>query len=44
MPGSTPSAEAAEETLNDSREPEDIYKAIHANGQEVVFKNWDKRI
>ena len=27
MPGSTPSAEAAEETLNDSREPEDIYKA-----------------
>ena len=36
--------DVAQFTLNDSREPEDIYKAIHANGQEVVFKNWDKRI
>ena len=36
--------DVAQFTLNDSREPEDIYKAIHSNGQEVVFKNWDKRI
>ena len=31
-------------TLNDSRDPEEIYQAIRRNHQEVVFKNWDKRI
>ena len=31
-------------TLNDSRDPEEIYQAIRRNHQEVVFKNWDRRI
>ena len=31
-------------TLNDAREPEEIYQAIRKNHQEVVFKNWDSRI
>ena len=29
---------------SDNRTPDEVYAAIRANGQEVVFKNWDKRI
>jgi len=36
--------DVAQFTLNDSREPEEIYAAIRRHGQEVVFKNWDRRI
>jgi len=36
--------DVAQFTLNDSRDPADIYAAIRRNHQEVVFKNWDKRI
>ena len=36
--------DVAQFTLNDSRDPAEIYRAIRANHQEVVFKNWDKRI
>jgi hypothetical protein len=36
--------DVAQFTLNDSRDPAEIYWAIRANHQEVVFKNWDKRI
>ena len=31
-------------TLNDGRDPAEIYAAIRRNRQEVVFKNWDRRI
>ena len=34
----------AQFTLSDSRTPDEVYAAIRANGQEVVFKNWDNRI
>ena len=34
----------AQFTLSDSRAPDEIYAAIRANAQEVVFKNWDNRI
>ena len=30
--------------LSDGRTPDEVYAAIRANGQEVVFKNWDNRI
>ena len=36
--------DVAQFTLNDSRSPAEIYAAIRSNQQEVVFKNWDKRI
>ena len=36
--------DVAQFTLSDSRTPEEVYAAIRANGQEVVFKNWDSRI
>ena len=28
----------------DRRAPAEVYAAIKANGQEVVYKNWDNRI
>ena len=31
-------------TLTDQRSPAEVYAAIKANGQEVVYKNWDNRI
>ena len=37
-------ADVAQFTLSDSRTPDEVYAAIRANGQEVVFKNWDNRI
>ena len=37
-------ADVAQFTLTDRRSPEEVYGAIRANGQEVVFKNWDNRI
>ena len=36
--------DVAQFTLNDSRDPAEIYQAIRRNHQEVVFKNWDNRI
>lgn len=36
--------DTAQFTLSDRRPPKDVYEAIKANGQEVVFKNWDNRI
>lgn len=36
--------DVAQFTLTDGRDPEDVYAAIKANGQEVVYKNWDNRI
>ena len=36
--------DVAQFTLSDSRTPAEVYAAIRANGQEVVFKNWDNRI
>lgn len=36
--------DVAQFTLNDPRNPDEVYKAIRQNGQEVIFKNWDKRI
>ncbi len=36
--------DVAQFTLTDSRCPAAVYDAIRANGQEVVFKNWDNRI
>ena len=38
------SADVAQFTLSDSRSPAEVFAAIRANGQEVVFKNWDNRI
>ena len=37
-------ADVAQFTLTDRRSPSEVYAAIKANGQEVVFKNWDNRI
>jgi 2-iminoacetate synthase len=37
-------ADVAQFTLTDRRRPDEVYAAIRANGQEVVFKNWDNRI
>jgi len=37
-------ADVAQFTLTDTRAPSEVYDAIRANGQEVVFKNWDNRI
>ena len=37
-------ADVAQFTLTDRRAPKEVYEAIKANGQEVVFKNWDNRI
>jgi len=37
-------ADVAQFTLTDRRTPAEVYAAIKANGQEVVFKNWDNRI
>ena len=37
-------ADVAQFTLTDRRPPKEVYEAIKANGQEVVFKNWDNRI
>ena len=36
--------DVAQFTLSDRRAPDEVYAAIRANGQEVVFKNWDNRI
>ena len=36
--------DVAQFTLSDSRTPDEVYASIRANGQEVVFKNWDNRI
>ncbi|MBQ9430397.1 MAG: 2-iminoacetate synthase ThiH [Kiritimatiellae bacterium] len=36
--------DVAQFTLTDNRTPAEVYAAIRANGQEVVFKNWDNRI
>ena len=36
--------DVAQFTLTDRRPPKEVYEAIKANGQEVVFKNWDNRI
>ena len=36
--------DVAQFTLTDQRPPAEVYAAIRANGQEVVFKNWDNRI
>lgn len=36
--------DVAQFTLNDSRAPEEVYQAIQAHNQEVVYKNWDSRI
>ena len=36
--------DVAQFTLTDGRAPAEVYAAIKANGQEVVFKNWDNRI
>ncbi|MBR4170095.1 MAG: 2-iminoacetate synthase ThiH [Kiritimatiellae bacterium] len=37
-------ADVAQFTLSDRRTPAEVFAAIRANGQEVVFKNWDSRI
>ncbi len=37
-------ADVAQFTLTDQRPPAEVYAAIKANGQEVVYKNWDNRI
>ena len=37
-------ADVAQFTLTDRRPPDEVYAAIRAHGQEVVFKNWDNRI
>ncbi len=37
-------ADVAQFTLSDDRSPAEVYAAVRANGQEVVFKNWDNRI
>lgn len=37
-------ADTAQFTLADNRTPDEVYAAIRANGQAVVFKNWDNRI
>jgi hypothetical protein len=37
-------ADVAQFTLTDRRPPKEVYAAIKANSQEVVFKIWDNRI
>ncbi|MCR5413797.1 MAG: 2-iminoacetate synthase ThiH [Kiritimatiellae bacterium] len=37
-------SDVAQFTLTDRRTPAEVYAAIKANGQEVVYKNWDNRI
>lgn len=37
-------ADVAQFTLTDRRTPAEVFAAIKAHGQEVVFKNWDNRI
>lgn len=36
--------DVAQFALSDGRSADEVYAAIRANGQEVVFKNWDNRI
>ena len=36
--------DVAQFTLSDNRSPAEVFAAIRANGQEVVFKTWDNRI
>lgn len=36
--------DVAQFTLNDARNPVEVFKAIRQNGQQVIFKNWDNRI
>ena len=36
--------DVAQFALSDARSPAEVYAAIRANGQDVVFKNWDNRI
>ena len=36
--------DVAQFTLTDQRSPAEVFAAIRANGQDVVFKNWDNRI
>ena len=36
--------DVAQFTLTDKRPPEEVFAAIRAGGQQVVFKNWDQRI
>ena len=36
--------DVAQFTLSDNRSPAEVFNAIRANGQDVVFKNWDNRI
>ena len=36
--------DVAQFTLTDKRPPAEVYAAIRAGGQQVVFKNWDNRI
>ena len=36
--------DVAQFVLTDQRVPAEVYAAIRANGQEVVYKNWDNRI
>ncbi|MBR5946889.1 radical SAM protein [bacterium] len=38
------SDDTAQFTLTDQRSPAEVFAAIRANGQQVVFKNWDNRI
>ena len=38
------SADVAQFTLSDARSPEEVFAAIRTHGQDVVFKNWDRRI
>ncbi|MGN0854888.1 MAG: radical SAM protein [Kiritimatiellia bacterium] len=37
-------SDVAQFALSDRRPASEVYAAIRANGQEVVFKNWDNRI
>ena len=37
-------SDVAQFTLTDRRAPAEVYAAIKAHGQEVVYKNWDNRI
>ena len=37
-------ADVGQFELSDGRPPADVYAAIRANGQDVVFKTWDRRI
>ena len=37
-------ADVGQFELSDGRPPAEVYAAIRANGQDVVFKTWDRRI